>query len=212
MIHFAPVFSKIVDSSLWSEPDHVCKVFVTLLALKDSDHIARVTAYGLGRKCWPTDLEHGERRALEAIAVLSSPDTRRIEPQPFEGRRIERVTDGWLILNGQYYEDLMREVSRKAYKARKEREYRARNAELKAAGLDRNGNPLPKQPKRGKPLKGESLGAKCDNNGNPEGAAEVAAQLDAELASRRAAVGVAVPPRPCPVPGAGLPPLDGPDL
>jgi hypothetical protein len=125
MNSFTPVFSKIVDSSLWTESDFVCKVFVTLLAIKDSDHIARVNAFGLGRKCWPMD-DAGEARAIEALKILESPDTKRIEPQPFDGRRIKKVEDGYLILNGQTYEEMMRSVSRKVYKARKEREYRAK--------------------------------------------------------------------------------------
>lgn len=130
MTSFAPVFSKIVDSSLWSEPDYICKVFVTLLAIKNSDHIARITAYALGRKCWPADLDGAEKRALDALAVLAAPDTRRIEPQPFEGRRIERVEDGWLILNGQAYEDMARDITRKVYKARWERDKRAKEKEF----------------------------------------------------------------------------------
>jgi hypothetical protein len=133
MNHFAPLFSKIVDSSLWSEPDYVCKVFVTMLAIKDSDHIARITAFALGRKCWPLEPEKAEARALQALELLLSPDTKRIEPQPYDGRRVKKVEEGYLILNGQAYEDMMRDVSRKVYKARKEREYRAKK---KGTGLD----------------------------------------------------------------------------
>jgi hypothetical protein len=125
MNSFAPVFSQIVDSSLWTEPDYVCKVFVTLLAIKNSDHVARVTAFALGRKCWPLEPGKAEERAIAALKILAAPDKKRIEPQPHEGRRIEKVADGYLVLNGQFYEDLMRDTSRKVYKARKEREYRA---------------------------------------------------------------------------------------
>jgi hypothetical protein len=121
---FAPVFKNIVHSSLWSEPDYVCKVFVTLMAIKDSDHVARVTAFALGRMCWSTEPHKAEERAMAALKLLESPDLNRAEPQRFDGRRIKRVDDGWLILNGQYYEDEMRKVSRKIYKAKKQREYR----------------------------------------------------------------------------------------
>ncbi|HEX6827247.1 MAG TPA: hypothetical protein VF077_13090 [Nitrospiraceae bacterium] len=112
---WSPIFSKIVDSSLWSEPDHVCKVFITLLATKDCDHVSRLTAYAIGQKCWPGNAE-AERTALDALRILAEPDTRRIEPQPHEGRRIERVEHGWKILNGQYYEDMMRQIKRREYK------------------------------------------------------------------------------------------------
>lgn len=123
MDSWTPLFSKIVDSSLWSEPDHVCKVFITLLAKKDADQVSRMTAYAIGKKCWPGDPE-AEVRALDALQILSQPDTKRVEKQPHEGRRIKRVEDGWLVLNGRLYEDMMRAVSRKVYKARWAREHR----------------------------------------------------------------------------------------
>lgn len=122
---WTPVFSKIVDSSLWAEPDHVCKVFITMLALKDADQVVRHNAYAIARKCWPADL-NGEAQVLAAFKILSSPDTRRLEPQPYGGRRIEKTPDGWLILNGQAYEDMMRSINRRAYKAAKQSEYRSR--------------------------------------------------------------------------------------
>jgi hypothetical protein len=102
-----------------------------MLALKDSRHIVDTNAFRLGRRCWPMESPvDAEKKAMKAIKILSSPDTRRVEKQDFDGRRIEKVDGGYLILNGQLYEDLMRDVSRKVYKARKEREYR-NNRKLK---------------------------------------------------------------------------------
>ncbi len=118
---WTPLFSKIVDSSVWSESDNVVKVFLTMLALKDADQIVRYNAFAIAQRAHKTEAE-----VLEALAVLSAPDKKRIEPQPYEGRRIERTEDGWILLNGQYYEDLMRTINRRAYKAAKQREYRAK--------------------------------------------------------------------------------------
>ena len=129
---FTPIFRSLVDSSLAREPDFVFKAFVMLLAIKDSDHVARITAFGLGGKCWPMEPNVSEKRAMDALQVLMQPDKSRIEPQPFDGRRIEKVKDGYLVLNGQHYEDLMREISRRTYKARKEREYRDAKAKKTA--------------------------------------------------------------------------------
>lgn len=111
---WSPLWSKIVDSSLIAEADHVFKAFVALLAVKDSDHVARLNAYQLGRKCWPDDPKGSEKLALSALKVLASPDRRRIEPQPHDGRRIQRVDDGWLILNGEHYRKKVSEEMRKA--------------------------------------------------------------------------------------------------
>lgn len=110
-----------------------------MLALKDADQVVRYNAFGLAQRCHKT-----EKEVLDALRVLSSPDKRRIEPQPFEGRRIEKVEDGWLILNGQTYEDMMRKINRRAYKAAKQAEYR----------------------QRGKPLPGENEAVKALQNGD----------------------------------------------
>jgi len=121
MDFYTPIFSKIVDSSLWSEPDYVVKVFLTLLAKKDRDQIVRGSAYNIAQWAKKTEAE-----VLDALKLLEAPDTRRLEPQPHEGRRVQRVPDGWLILNGLYYQNLMSTVNRRAYKAGKEKERRAR--------------------------------------------------------------------------------------
>lgn len=99
----------IVDSSLWSEPDYVCKVFVTMLALKDSDDVCRYNAYQLAQRS-----HKKEDEVLDALKILASPDKRRIEPQEHEGRRIKPVEDGWLILNGVKYREMVQVEMRRA--------------------------------------------------------------------------------------------------
>lgn len=130
---FTPLFSKVVQSSLWDETDLVVKVYMTMLAMKDPDHVVRATAYGIAREARKTEAE-----VLEVLRVLSLPDQRRLEPQEFDGRRIERVSEedggGWLILNGAKYQRMMAVVFR-----------RARNAEAmrRARALKKLGQPLP---------------------------------------------------------------------
>lgn len=129
---FFPLWSKVVDSSLWMEEDWVIKVFLTMAAKKDYwDHICRGTAFNISR--WANK---SESEVLAAIKILSAPDTKRIEPQPFEGRRIEKVEGGWLILNGKFYTDMMRDANRNAYQAGKQREYRAEKKQLEEMSPD----------------------------------------------------------------------------
>lgn len=116
---FAPIFTSMLDSSVWMEPYPVRVLWTAMLALKEADHVVRYTAFQLAKRANMT-----EREVLDCLKILSEPDTRRIEPQPFDGRRIEKVEGGWLVLNGQKYEDEMRLLSRRAYNARKQREYR----------------------------------------------------------------------------------------
>lgn len=127
MEYWSPLFSKIVESSLWGEPDVVVKVFLTMLAKKDAQHRVMKNAYEIGQ--WA---RKSEREVIEAIKILCSPDTRRIEPQPFDGRRLTKIEGGWLVLNGQYYHDMMRTQKRKEYKRVKQAEYRKTAAQMRA--------------------------------------------------------------------------------
>lgn len=126
---WSPLFSKVVDSSIWHEPYFVRVLFMTMLALKDADHVVRCNAFMLASRAHMT-----EKEVLDGLKVLSSPDKKRLEPQKFEGRRIQRVEDGWLVLNGEEYRRLMQSINRKAYKAEWERKKRASS-----------GKPLPGQ-------------------------------------------------------------------
>jgi len=119
---WTPLWSKIVDSSVWSEDDVVRIVFITMLAKKDSDHIVRGSAYQIGR--WANK---GEADVLKALKVLASPDKKRLEPQPHNGRRIEKVEDGWLMLNGEEYRLKVSEEMRKARLRRAQNTYRAKH-------------------------------------------------------------------------------------
>jgi len=121
MNNYAPLFSHVVDSSLWDEEAHVTKVFLTMLALKDWDHVVRWSAHHLSRKA-----KVGDENFLKAIKVLEAPDKKTKIPQEFEGRRIKKVEDGWLILNGEKYQQEMKRANDRARWARNKREQRAR--------------------------------------------------------------------------------------
>lgn len=133
---YVPIFEQVVDSSLWEEPLHVRVMFLTLLAIKDMDHIARVQDHHLKRIA---NLESDEL-VLDALRILESPDKRSSITQPEYGRRIDRVKGGWFIINGEKYQDMMREANKKAAAARRQREFRARQA---ASKIIRSVAPLP---------------------------------------------------------------------
>lgn len=137
---WAPLWSGIVDSSLWEETGDVVKVFMTMLATKDADHVCRLDAYKVGRKCNLDELV-----VLDIFKLLASPDKRRKVPQEFEGRRIRAVEDGWLILNGAKYREMVSEEMRKS---------RLRKAQ--AAFRERH---------KGKPLSGETTHLKLVQEG-----------------------------------------------
>lgn len=99
MAGYAKLFSDIVDSSLWNEDAETCKVFVTLLALCDRDGYVRGTVGWLAGK---------SKVAIDkcdiAIQKLLAPDPYSRTPD-HEGRRLERLEDGWLILNYLLFRD-----------------------------------------------------------------------------------------------------------
>lgn len=147
---WAPLWSGIVESSLWDEPDYVVKVFMTMLAVKDADHIVRFNAYQLARKARKTEAE-----VLDALKVLSSPDKRRIEKQAFDGRRIKSVVEGWLVLNGDKYRSMVQLEMTRARNRRAQAAYRARQ-------------------NAGKPLPGESAAVAAMGNGDEAEADRIA--------------------------------------
>ncbi len=109
---WAPLFSSVVESSLWDEPLHVRVVFLTMMALKDADHVVRKNEYQLRRAA---NVE--EAQVLEALKILGKPDRKRPD-QEHEGRRIQKVEEGWLIINGDKYQKQMRRVSKAAWQKR----------------------------------------------------------------------------------------------
>lgn len=141
---WTPLWSKIVDSSIWSEPDIVRIVFITMLAKKDSDHVVRGTAFNIARWSNKTEAE-----VIKALKVLAAPDRSRLEKQPFEGRRIEKVEDGWLMLNGEEYRQKVSEEMRKARLRKAQETYRRKHG-------------------KSNPLAGETAAVKALANGNED--------------------------------------------
>jgi len=130
--NWTPLWNIIVDSSLWEEEDWVCKVFITMLAIKDPDHVVRLTAYQIGKKA-----NKSEAEVLKALEILSQPDKKRIEPQEFEGRRVKRVDGGWLMLNGKKYQEMVQDLIRQRQQAQWMRDERMiERAVVNREGLD----------------------------------------------------------------------------
>ena len=123
---WAPLWSPIVDSSLWEENGDVVKVFMTMLATKDSLHICELDAYRIANRCHFKTKDGGvdELRVLDILKLLASPDKRRQSKQEFEGRRIKAVEGGWLILNGEKYRKMVQKEQIKARNRRSQATYR----------------------------------------------------------------------------------------
>ena len=94
------LFGTILDSSIWLQSDTTRIVWITLLAAMDQDGYARfATVTNLARRAVVSDED-----AAEAVRVLESPDPAS-EDDENEGRRIERMPGGWLVLNALKYNE-----------------------------------------------------------------------------------------------------------
>ena len=102
---YSKLFTKILDSSIWLESDSTRLVWITLLASMDEDGMCQfASGVNLARRAIVT-----AEQAAAALKVLESPDPHSSD-RDNDGRRIERVPGGWIVLNASKYRAI---VSRK---------------------------------------------------------------------------------------------------
>lgn len=96
------LFTKILDSSIWLEATPTRIVWLTFIAVMDELGFVQFAAVGNVASRARVTLEE----AHAAIAVLEAPDAESGDPD-HEGRRIERVPGGWLVLNAEKHRKLV---------------------------------------------------------------------------------------------------------
>lgn len=108
------LFTKILDSTIWLAPTDQRIVWITFLAAMDEDGFVALSSVDnvAARARVTVDA------AASAIQAFEAPDV--VDPgQENEGRRIERVPGGWLVLNAEKYREMVtRTVSREANRRR----------------------------------------------------------------------------------------------
>lgn len=108
------LFTKILDSSIWLESSNTRIVWITLLAAMDETGYAHFSA--------TENLANRARVSVEdtekALVCLLAPDLNSANPAN-EGRRIERVPGGFMILNAEdHRKTLNREIRREQTRLR----------------------------------------------------------------------------------------------
>ena len=120
---YTKLFSSIVASTIWREDVSTKVLWVTMLAMKNERHVVEGSVPGLAHLAG-VSLEDCEASLKKLI-----------EPDPYsrnqehEGRRIEAVDGGWLILNGEYYRKKMSQDERREYQRIKQAQYRQEKSE-----------------------------------------------------------------------------------
>lgn len=117
---WTPLFSTIIDSSVWRTSKETRLVWITLLAKKNRDGFVRAALWALARDAGVTEDE-----CRDAIRVLESPDPESHCCQD-EGRRIRPVDGGWVVLNHHLYRDMISRANQRAKQAAWQKEYRKR--------------------------------------------------------------------------------------
>ena len=124
---YAKLDSNIVFSSLWREDAETCKIWITLLALKDKDGVVRQNLTGI------SSLIHiPVEKIRQAIELFEKPDPNSTTPD-FEGRRVERLAVGWRILNHDKYQAFGWSDEKKEYERKRKTRWRDKPADQKPA-------------------------------------------------------------------------------
>jgi hypothetical protein len=99
MMGYTKLFNSIVTSTIWQEDLPTKVVWITLLAMSDSDGTVEGSVPGLAHIAG-VSVEECER----SLATLQKPDRYSRTPD-HDGRRIETIDGGWFILNRAKYRD-----------------------------------------------------------------------------------------------------------
>lgn len=129
MSGYTKLFSSIVTSTVWREPDHVRLVWITMLALSDRFGVVEASIPGLA------DMARVSMKDCQAaLKILSEPDEFS-RSKECEGRRIHETDGGWQLINHGKYRSKLSADERRVYNAFKQQESRARK---KAASMTVN--------------------------------------------------------------------------
>lgn len=97
---YTKLFSSIVTSTIWSENDRTRIVWITMLAICDKNGEVQGSIPGLARIAGvPVE----DCRSAIATFLAPDPDSRTKDD---EGRRIEEIDGGWLLLNHRKYREM----------------------------------------------------------------------------------------------------------
>lgn len=118
--NFVKLYGTILDSSIWGEPHATVRLWITMLAMADQNGAVNASVGGLARRA---NLTREECDA--ALTTLLSPDPDSKSPE-HEGRRIEAIEGGWLVLNHRAYRDLR--TDKQIEVAERQRRFRERHA------------------------------------------------------------------------------------
>src|SRR3990167_9771089 len=125
MAGYTKLWSSLIQSTVWREEMHVKVTWITMLALADQHGLVMASVPGLADAA-RVSIE----QCVDALKHLSEPDEWS-RTKDHEGRRIEEVDGGWILLNHGKYRAMQDAEERK----QKVRQAVARHRAKKAAAV-----------------------------------------------------------------------------
>jgi RNA polymerase-interacting CarD/CdnL/TRCF family regulator len=117
------LFTKILDSSIWTESATTRIVWLTFIAAMDETGFVPFASVKNVAHRAVVSAEEAEA----AVTCLESPDIDSSDPEN-EGRRIERVTGGWIVLNAEKYRAIATREHQKELNRNRVANYRKRKS------------------------------------------------------------------------------------
>lgn len=117
---YTKLFNELIASTIWAEPDPTRILWITLLALRNRNHVIEASMPGLAHYARITQEE-----CQAGLKTLLSPDPHSRSKEA-EGRRIMEVEGGYFIINGEKYREKMSLEERREYQATWKRKDRAK--------------------------------------------------------------------------------------
>lgn len=117
---YTKLFSSIITSTIWTEDDRTRIIWITMLALADKNGEVQASIPGLAQISG-TDTPSVET----ALAKFLAPDEYSRTPDD-QGRRVEPIPGGWLILNHGKYRQMATDEDRKEKAAERQKRFRDR--------------------------------------------------------------------------------------
>lgn len=134
---YTKLFSHIVTSSIWSEDDQTRILWITMLALSDKHGEVMASVPGLA-KVAGLSIEATQKGLVKFL----SPDPYSRTPDE-EGRRIEEIDGGWLVLNYAKHRRMASvedEKAKNAARQKRHREKKKSNAKVTDSSQGSNGS------------------------------------------------------------------------
>jgi hypothetical protein len=109
---YTKLFHRILQSSVWDLDDRTRIVWITLLAMTDSNGSVISTVKFVAKMARLDRTDQDVEDVRRAIERFSEPDLESLT-EGDEGRRLVRIEGGWQLINFKKYQEMMKQEARR---------------------------------------------------------------------------------------------------